>query len=94
MAQTRSTVAKGPQVFRNIQEVAAMPNLIEVQKASYDQFLQVMRAEGGRSDEGLAGGLQVGISRFPILPALRCWNLCPTNSNFRNTTLMSAVSAT
>jgi DNA-directed RNA polymerase subunit beta len=30
-----------------------MPNLIEVQKTSYDQFLQVEKPEGGRKDEGL-----------------------------------------
>ena len=29
-------------------EVAEMPNLIEVQKTSYDQFLQVEKPEGGR----------------------------------------------
>src|SRR5438045_6483784 len=34
-------------------EVAEMPNLIEVQKTSYDQFLQVEKPEGGRIDMGL-----------------------------------------
>ena len=36
-----------------IREVATMPNLIEVQKASYDQFLMVDEPVGGRLDEGL-----------------------------------------
>src|ERR1700710_2987614 len=40
--------------FGKIAEVAEMPNLIEVQKTSYDQFLQVDRLEDGtRKDEGL-----------------------------------------
>src|SRR5258707_6130039 len=39
--------------FGHIKEVAEMPNLIEVQKASYDQFLMVDEPAGGRLDEGL-----------------------------------------
>ena len=39
--------------FGHIKEVAEMPNLIEVQKASYDQFLMVDEPPGGRLDEGL-----------------------------------------
>ncbi|MEI9993956.1 MAG: DNA-directed RNA polymerase subunit beta [Rhizomicrobium sp.] len=39
--------------FGKIAEVAEMPNLIEVQKTSYDQFLQVEKPEGSRKDEGL-----------------------------------------
>jgi len=39
--------------FGHIKEVAEMPNLIEVQKASYDQFLMVEEPHGGRLDEGL-----------------------------------------
>jgi len=40
-----------------------MPNLIEVQKASYDQFLMVKDPPGGRSDEGLQAVFK---SVFPI----------------------------
>ena len=40
-----------------------MPNLIEVQKASYDQFLLVKDPPGGRSDEGLQAVFK---SVFPI----------------------------
>ena len=43
--------------FGKIKEVAEMPNLIEVQKASYDQFLMVEEPEGGRREEGRSGGL-------------------------------------
>ncbi|MFZ1813431.1 MAG: DNA-directed RNA polymerase subunit beta [Rhizobiaceae bacterium] len=49
--------------FGHIAEVAEMPNLIEVQKASYDQFLMVDEPEGGRGDEGLQAVFK---SVFPI----------------------------
>jgi DNA-directed RNA polymerase subunit beta len=50
-------------VFGHIKEVAEMPNLIEVQKASYDQFLMVNEPKGGRTDEGLNAVFK---SVFPI----------------------------
>ncbi|QND46873.1 DNA-directed RNA polymerase subunit beta [Rhizobium lusitanum] len=49
--------------FGKIPEVAEMPNLIEVQKASYDQFLMVAEPKGGRPDEGLQSVFK---SVFPI----------------------------
>ncbi|NKN36715.1 DNA-directed RNA polymerase subunit beta [Agrobacterium sp. a22-2] len=49
--------------FGKIPEVAEMPNLIEVQKASYDQFLMVDEPQGGRPDEGLQAVFK---SVFPI----------------------------
>src|SRR5579872_960033 len=49
--------------FGHMVEVAEMPNLIEVQKTSYDQFLQVGKPEGGRIDMGLE---TVFKSVFPI----------------------------
>ena len=49
--------------FGHIKEVAEMPNLIEVQKASYDQFLMVEEPAGGRLDEGLQAVFR---SVFPI----------------------------
>jgi len=49
--------------FGKMIEVAQMPNLIEVQKASYEQFLQVEKLPGGRKDEGLQA---VYSSVFPI----------------------------
>ena len=49
--------------FGKIPEVAEMPNLIEVQKASYDQFLMVDEPEGGRPNEGLQAVFK---SVFPI----------------------------
>src|SRR5580658_96520 len=49
--------------FGKIVEIAQMPNLIEVQKTSYDQFLQVEKPEGGRIDMGLEAVFK---SVFPI----------------------------
>ncbi|PWW03593.1 DNA-directed RNA polymerase subunit beta [Hoeflea marina] len=49
--------------YGKIPEVAEMPNLIEVQKASYDQFLMVDEPAGGRLDEGLQSVFK---SVFPI----------------------------
>ena len=52
-----------------------MPNLIEVQKASYDQFLLVKEPAGGRPDEGLQAVFK---SVFPI-------------SDFSNTSMLEFV---
>src|ERR1700712_3505374 len=61
--------------FGHIKEVAEMPNLIEVQKASYDQFLMVHEPVGGRLDEGLQAVFR---SVFPI-------------SDFSNTSMLEFV---
>ncbi|MBN8958237.1 MAG: DNA-directed RNA polymerase subunit beta, partial [Rhizobiales bacterium] len=63
MAQTLTGRKRVRKYFGKIHEVAEMPNLIEVQKASYDQFLMVDEPEGGRADEGLQGVFK---SVFPI----------------------------
>ena len=50
--------------FGVLREVAAMPNLIEVQKSSYEDFLMRKAPEGGRpNDHGLQGVFK---SVFPI----------------------------
>src|SRR6478609_5489437 len=49
--------------FGNIGEVAEMPNLIEVQKSSYDDFLMVKEPPGGRLEQGLQAVFK---SVFPI----------------------------
>src|SRR5690625_459039 len=49
--------------FGRISEVSRMPNLIEVQKASYDQFLQVGVPPAERTETGLQEVLK---SVFPI----------------------------
>ncbi len=64
MAQQTSNGRKRlRKMFGKIHEVAEMPNLIEVQKQSYDQFLMVEEPEGGRGDEGLQAVFR---SVFPI----------------------------
>ena len=49
--------------FGHIAEVAQMPNLIEVQKSSYEDFLMVKEPAGGRGDAGIQA---VFNSVFPI----------------------------
>ncbi len=63
MAQTFTGRKRVRKFFGKIEEVAEMPNLIEVQKASYDQFLMVKEPVGGRPDEGLQAVFR---SVFPI----------------------------
>ena len=63
MAQTFTGRKRVRKFFGHIKEVAEMPNLIEVQKASYDQFLIVDAPKGGRADEGLQSVFK---SVFPI----------------------------
>jgi DNA-directed RNA polymerase subunit beta len=75
MAQTFIGRKRVRKFFGKIQEVAEMPNLIEVQKASYDQFLQIYEPPGGRPDEGLQ---TVFKSVFPI-------------SDFSNTSMLEFV---
>jgi DNA-directed RNA polymerase subunit beta len=75
MAQTFTGRKRVRKFFGKIQEVAEMPNLIEVQKASYDQFLLVREPIGGRPDEGLQAVFK---SVFPI-------------SDFSNTSMLEFV---
>ena len=49
--------------FGRIPSVAPMPNLIEVQKSSYEQFLQMNVAPDKRIDSGIQAVLK---SVFPI----------------------------
>jgi DNA-directed RNA polymerase subunit beta len=63
MAQTFTGRKRVRKFFGKIQEVAEMPNLIEVQKASYDQFLQLENPKGDRNDDGLQAVFK---SVFPI----------------------------
>ncbi|HQS48922.1 MAG TPA: DNA-directed RNA polymerase subunit beta, partial [Xanthobacteraceae bacterium] len=63
MAQTFTGRKRIRKFFGKIKEVAQMPNLIEVQKASYDQFLQIEEPKGGRVDDGLQAVFK---SVFPI----------------------------
>ncbi|MBN8999479.1 MAG: DNA-directed RNA polymerase subunit beta, partial [Rhizobiales bacterium] len=75
MAQAFTGRKRIRKFFGSIGDVAEMPNLIEVQKASYDQFLMVEEPTGGRSDEGLQAVFR---SVFPI-------------SDFSNTALLEFV---
>src|SRR6201985_747122 len=63
MAQTFTGRKRVRKVFGHVKEVGEMPNLIEVQKASYDQFLLMEAPKGGRPNEGLQSVFK---SVFPI----------------------------
>jgi len=63
MAQTFIGRKRIRKRFGHIAEAAEMPNLIEVQKQSYDQFLMVQDPIGGRPNTGLQA---VFASIFPI----------------------------
>jgi DNA-directed RNA polymerase subunit beta len=63
MAQTFTGRKRVRKVFGHVKEVGEMPNLIEVQKASYDQFLIMHAPKGGRATEGLQSVFK---SVFPI----------------------------
>src|SRR5215213_7249712 len=78
MAQTLIGRKRIRRFFGKIKEVAEMPNLIEVQKASYDQFLMVDEPQGGRGEEGIQAVFK---SVFPI-------------SDFSNTALLEFVKYT
>ncbi|MEL6374314.1 MAG: DNA-directed RNA polymerase subunit beta [Pseudomonadota bacterium] len=63
MAETFTGRMRIRKKFGSIQEVAKMPNLIEVQKSSYEDFLMVKEPEGGREELGLQAVFK---SVFPI----------------------------
>src|SRR5215471_19147708 len=63
MAQTFIGRKRIRKRFGHIADAAEMPNLIEVQKQSYDQFLMVQDPIGGRPNTGLQA---VFASIFPI----------------------------
>src|SRR5436190_3257138 len=63
MAETYNGRKRIRKQFGSIGEVAEMPNLIEVQKSSYDDFLMVKEPPGGRLEQGLQAVFK---SVFPI----------------------------
>ena len=89
--ERRSTASKRiRKIFGNIHEVSEMPNLIEVQRESYEQFLR------SRPQDGYVSGLEKTLrSVFPsaISPAPPSSTSSITSWKSRNTTPTSAVSA-
>ncbi|MEL6317351.1 MAG: DNA-directed RNA polymerase subunit beta, partial [Pseudomonadota bacterium] len=63
MAQTHAGRKRIRKYFGNIREIAEMPNLIEVQKSSYDLFLRSGDGEAPSDDQGLQAVFK---SVFPI----------------------------
>ena len=64
MAQTFLGQKRLRKYYGKIREVLDMPNLIEVQMSSYDQFLNSTTLEGERADVGIT---EVFKSVFPIV---------------------------
>ena len=95
MAQTQTFTGRKRirKFFGNIREVAEMPNLIEVQKASYDQFLLVDEPKGGRPDEGLQASSSRCSRSRDFAGTVACSNSSSTSSSSRSTTSTSAASA-
>ncbi len=60
--------------FARIPQIAGIPNLIEIQKQSYDRFLQADVPPETRDDVGLQG-VFVRSSPSKIFQILRRWNL-------------------
>ena len=58
--------------FGRISEIAAMPNLIEVQKSSYEKFLQAGVPEVERGDNGINGVFQSVFQSRTLLSLPNC----------------------
>ena len=56
-------------LFGHISEIAKMPNLIEVQKSSYDDFLMVKEPPGGRPN--VLNSSSVPCSRWASMRGIR-----------------------
>ena len=79
--------------FGRIPEVAPMPNLIEVQKSSYDHFLQMDMPPETAQQCRAAGSFQVGVPDQGLLRARHARIRAATSSSSRNTTSRNASSA-
>ena len=75
--------------FGQLEEVTPMPNLIDVQRFSYDTFLQMDVATHDRDD---LGRKKHSNRSFPLktLPDALFWNLFPTILKLQNMTLRNA----
>lgn len=78
--------------FGRIAEVVSMPNLIEVQRQSYEAFLQMATPVANRSVTGLQE-VSNPFSRSKILQNVPFLISYPTNLKNRNTTLKNANNA-
>ena len=60
--------------YGKIREVLDMPNLIEVQKSSYDLFLRSGDADLPTDGEGIKGRVPIGLSRSRISTKPPFWS--------------------
>jgi DNA-directed RNA polymerase beta subunit len=86
MASTVQTNFRIRHSFGKINQIIDIPNLIDIQKKSYEKFLQANVPHAERIDIGLQG-----VFRTSTAPASSCsW---ATRSSGRSTTSTSACSA-
>ena len=78
--------------FGRINEAIQMPNLIEVQRSSYEQFLQRDIRPANRIDDGLEAVFK---SVFPVktLTSAPCSNMCLMNLKTPSTMLKNVSNA-
>ncbi len=77
--------------FGRISEVAPLPNLIEVQKNSYDKFLQTGIPQEQRTDSGLQEVFK-SVFRLKTFRNARLSNSFPMSLSSRNTIPKSVAS--
>ena len=78
MAETFNGRRRIRKKFGRIAEIAEMPNLIEVQKSSYDDFLMVKEPEGGRPHDFGLQAVFKGV--FPVFRARELLRACHQNT--------------
>ena len=66
--------------FSKIPTTIQIPNLIEVQKRSYERFLQMDKLPSERDDTGLQSVFQSRCSRSPTSATSRSWSSSTTPS--------------
>jgi len=93
MAQTYVGQKRIRRMFGKIREVLEMPNLIEVQKSSYDLFLRSGDSDTPLDGEGLMGTFQ-SVFRSRISTRRRFWSSSSTIWKSRNTISRNARAAT
>ena len=93
MAQSFTGKKRIRKSFGKIAEAVTMPNLIEVQKSSYDQFLQKDVPQEMRRDEGIEAVSSL-YSRSRISKSALFWNMSLLSLSHLSLTWMSVSSAT
>ena len=86
MAQTFTGRKRIRKYFGKVREGAVMPNLIEVQKASYDQFLQIHETGARRTNDGLQA-VYASFASVAGDSGISTWNVAPRPRSLSTHTL-------